>query len=108
MSYDKQRPARPSFPQKNFTTNQKDPDDLENEVWSPTKEKLQAFFARDLELARTNLRLALLTFNGRPCTAKDLKEASLHSIDMVEQTLLTMVKAGQLVEDKGKFTLATP
>jgi hypothetical protein len=104
--FDRQYPARSSgTPQ--LASNQKDPDDLENEKWTPTPAKLADFFARDMELARTNVVMALRA-NGRPSFVKDVKESSLHSIDTIERTLTALVKAGQVTEEKGRYSLVVP
>jgi hypothetical protein len=49
-----------------------------------------------------------LRANGRPSFVKDVKESSLHSIDTIERTLTALVKAGQVTEEKGRYSLVVP
>lgn len=80
-----------------------DPDDIENEKWNPTPAALEAFFARDMQFAQTNIRTAM---SGKfPMSLRDLKESCLHSIDVIERTLTSKIASGEVSEVKGRYSL---
>jgi hypothetical protein len=85
------------------STSDKD-EDTENEKWNPTPAAMAAFLKRDYELARQNVRHALLNA-GRPISLKEIKDSTLHSIDVIEKVLSSTIASDQVVEAKGRYSL---
>lgn len=86
---------------------QKDPDDQEADTWNPTNEQYAAFAKKDFELAVKNVRHALLGA-GRPITLKEVKESTLHSIDVIERVLTSAIVGATVLETKGRYSLVKP
>jgi hypothetical protein len=80
----------------------KDTVDAESENWNPTPEVFQAFLVRDYELATQNLHFLM---RGRPLSVRDLKDQSLHSMDVIERVLTSGIASGRLTEAQGKYSL---
>lgn len=86
-----------------FNSNQPDKDDvIGSSEWKPTPAIFAGFLVRDMELATTNLRIAMQTYSGA-VTVREIKESLLHSIDTIEKLLATQVKAGVIKVDSGGF-----
>lgn len=91
------------------TPGEKDAGEIENEIWNPNKAQFEAFLVRDFELAQSNVQMTMLG-SKFPMSVKDLKEASMHSIDTIERVVVSKVASGLIREikegnDKGKFEL---
>jgi hypothetical protein len=82
----------------------KDTVDAESEKWNPTPEVFDAFLVRDYELATQNINM-LMSARRAPMSARELKDQSLHSTDVIERVLTSGVQNGFLTENKGKFSL---
>jgi predicted HTH transcriptional regulator len=84
-----------------FNSNTPDKDDvIGSDRWNPTPAVFAGFLVRDMELATSNLRIAMQTYSG-PVTVREIKEALTHSIDTIEKLLATQVKAGVVKVDGG-------
>lgn len=83
----------------------KDTVDAENEKWNPTPAIFEGFLVRDYELATQNVSM-LMQARRAPMSAKELKDQSLHSSDVIERVLTSNVAAGLMTEAKGKYSLA--
>jgi len=86
-----------------FNSNQPDKDDIVGSPdWKPTPVVFAGFLVRDMELATSNLRIAMQSYSG-PVTVREVKEAMLHSVDTIEKLLATQVKAGAVKIDSAGF-----
>jgi len=86
-----------------FNSNQPDKDDIVGSPdWNPTPTVFAGFLVRDMELATSNLRIAMQSYSG-PVTVREIKESLLHSIDTIEKLLATQVKAGAVKIDSAGF-----
>ena len=83
----------------------KDTVDAENEKWNPTPEVFDGFLVRDYELATQNVHMLMSARQGTPMSAKELKDQTLHSSDVIERVLTSKVASGHLTEAKGKYSL---
>lgn len=86
---------------------EKDPDDQEKDEWNPSPEEYTAFAKKDFELATKNVRHALLGA-GRPITLKEVKESTLHSVDVIERVMTSAIAGGTVLEAKGRYSLVKP
>ena len=75
----------------------------EEDRWHPTPEQFGAYQLRDAVHCNNNLRGILA---GRPgLTLKELKDSTLHTAQTVEAQINDWLKTGQVVENKGKYSL---
>ncbi len=96
---------------KTLSTSFSDPDptdkdtvDAESEKWNPTPQVFEAFLVRDYELATQNINM-LMSARRAPMSARELKDQSLHSTDVIERVLTSNVASGLMTEAKGKYSL---
>ena len=96
MSYDKKNVQS--------TVVDDDADSISSETWAPTKAAFAEFLKRDFALANKNVGLAM---NGTriPLTLREIKEMTLHSVDVLERVLTSKIASGLVSEDKGRFSL---
>lgn len=84
-----------------------DEDEQSRDEWTPTPEIFAGFLKRDAELASSNLAMAMSGVKF-PMTLRDLKDCLLHSVDVIERTIISFVAAGRITTDeKGRFTLVS-
>jgi len=85
---------------------EKDPDtvDAKSEKWLPTPEVFKAFLVRDYELATHNINMLMRSKRG-PMSAKELKEQTLHSSDVIERVLTSGVATSKMTEANGRYSL---
>ena len=88
------------------TKQTEDEDEQSRDEWTPTPEIFQSFLKRDMELASSNLPLAMSGSNKFPMTLRDIKDCMLHSVDVIERTLTSYRAAGRItVDEKGRYSL---
>ena len=102
-SFSKPNMGRTDF-QPNFNQDDKDTVSCKEEAWKPSEQTYNAFRKRDADLCSHNVRI-LLTVNKAPHSLRDLKEASLHSIETLERQLTSLVASGVILEEDGKFQI---
>lgn len=79
-------------------------DTEEEDRWNPTPEQFAGYQLRDATLCAGNLRMLLGARAGQ--SLKELKDSSLHTAQTIETQVNEWVKAGVVVESKGRFSLA--
>ncbi len=91
-------------PRQDFNQYQDDEDTISSDDWNPTPITFTAFLKRDFVLASNNVKKLMLEA-GRPVTVKELKESSLHSVDVIDQVLVSMIASGLVQENKSRYLL---
>ena len=81
-----------------------DEDTIGTDDWSPTKEAFKSFLKRDYELACSNVS-AVLRSSRNSLTLRDIKESCLHSNDVIERVLTSLIASGRVTEERGRYTL---
>lgn len=80
-------------------------DDMEGqEDWNPTPAQMDAYLKREVELASSNLLLTL-SRSRFPQSFRDLKDASLHSVETLEMALSSHITSKKVLADKGRYSL---
>ena len=74
------------------------------DAWNPTPAEMQDFLKRDQRFFADNLR-EILHSAGRPLLVREIKESCLHSIDCIEQGLVSAIASGAVSENKGRYSL---
>lgn len=88
-----------------------DDTDLSSDEWKPTKDAFQAYLTRETGLARFNMRQLMFvppSFTGtvKPFSLREIKDCTLHSIYILEQTIARMIQDGEMREETGGYNLA--
>lgn len=100
--------ASSTAPVSNKQVDGDDEEEQSRDDWTPTPEIFQSFLKRDAELAASNLTLAMSGSGKFPMSMRDLKDALLHSVDVIERTLNSFIAAGRITTDgKGRYSLLT-
>ena len=94
------RPVRSSV----FVLLVEDGDSERHDTWNPTNAEMQDFLKRDREFFASNLK-DILHMAGRPLLVREIKESCLHSIDCIEQGLVSAIASGAVSENKGRYSL---
>jgi len=81
-----------------------EPDDYKNDDWNPSQETFDKFLVRDFALAQRNIQQVLAN-RGVPMPLREIKECSLHSIEVIERVLASKMASGLVREDKGRYSL---
>lgn len=78
-------------------------EDLNHDYWHPTSDQLGQFVQADIKHATANLVQAMA---GRgEMSMRDLKEVLLHSIDVIERALVSMIASGKVKENRSRYQL---